>query len=143
MSFRMTDCAIPSVWCGKSDNPPKPKSGDMIRYTGPGSRYQCMQKGYGAGMYGEKKRGLPQTSLQQIKYVGDVYEANFKRNGISTANQLISKLKGKSKATIQNIIKRSVTKKGGVVDRKAYNHCLAYLYAHSINDKKLPLCYKL
>ncbi len=143
MSFRLSDCAIPSVWCGKSANPPKTKPSDMVRYTGPGSRYECMQKGYGAGMYGEKNKGLAKTSLRQIKYVGEIYEANFKRNGISTTTQLISKLKGQPKTTIQNIVKRSVTKKGGVVDRRAYNHCLAYLYSHGVGGEMLPPCYRL
>ena len=143
MSFLLGDCAIPTVWCGKSATPPKTKPRDMIRYTGPGSRYECMQKGYGAGMYGEKKKGLAKTSLRQIKYVGEVYETNFKRNGISTTTQLISKLKGQSKAAIQNIVKRSVTKKGGVVDRKAYNHCLA-LFIHSrVKGEKFPSCYRI
>ena len=146
MSFRLGDCAIPTVWCGKSNTPPKTKPSDMIRYTGPGSRYECMQKGYGAGMYGEKNKGLPKTSLRQIKYVGEVYEANFKRNGISTTTQLISKLKGQTKAVIQNTIKKSVTKKGGAVDTRAYNHCLVYLFSHGMNGengKMLPPCYRL
>ena len=118
----------------------------MVKYTKVGSRYECMQKGYGAGMYGEKKKGLPRTSLQQIKYVGETYEDNFKRNGIATTTQLISKLKGQPKSAIQNAIRRSVTKKGGVVDKRAYNHCLAYLYVHGINEesgKNLPPCYRI
>ena len=143
MSFRLADCAIPSVWCGKSSTPPKTKPGDMVRYTGPGSRYECMQKGYGAGMYGEKNKGLPKTSLRQIKYVGETYEANFKRNGISSTTQLVSQFKGKHKTTIQNTIRKSVTKKGGVVDKKAYNHCLVYLYFHGTGGEKLPPCYKI
>jgi len=102
-----------------------------------------MQKGYGAGMYGEKKKGLPGTSLQQIKYVGETYEANFKRNGIATTTQLIGKLKGRPKSVVRNTIMRSVTKKGGVVDKKAYNHCLAYLYARGVNGENLPPCHRL
>ena len=141
MSFRLADCAIPSVWCGKSNTPPKTKPVDMIRYTRPGSRYECMQQGYGAGMYSEKKKGLPKTSLRQIKYVGEVYEANFKRNGISTITHLVNKLRGKSKSVIQNTIRKAVTKKGGVIDKKAYNHCLVYLYFHGVNA--LPSCYRL
>ena len=143
MSFRLSDCAIPSIWCGNSDKPPKTSPNDMIRYVKTGSRYECMQKGYGAGMYGEKKKGLPRTSLQQIKYVGETYEANFKKNGISSTTHLINQLKGKSKVVIQNTIAKSVTKKGGVVDKRAYNHCLVYLYSHGVSGEKLPLCYKI
>jgi hypothetical protein len=146
MSFRLGDCAIPTVWCGKSDTLPKANPKDMVKYVKVGSRYECMQKGYGAGMYGEKNKGLPRTSLQQIKYVGETYEANFKRNGISTTTQLVSKLKGQPKPVIQNTIKRSVTKKGGVVDKRAYNHCLVYLFVHGMNEESgenLPPCYRI
>ncbi len=143
MSFKLEYCAIPTVWCGKSNTPPSTKPRDMIRYTDTGTRYECMQQGYGAGMYGEKKKGLPKTSLRQIKYVGEVYEANFKRNGISTTTQLVNKLRGKSKSVIQNTIRKAVTKKGGAIDKKAYNHCLVYLYFHGVYGRILPSCYRL
>jgi len=78
--FDLSECAIPTVWCGRG-NPPKRRAGDDKYYYKTGDRYECMQKGFGAGMHTERKKNLPENSLQQIKYVGDVYEKKFKGAG--------------------------------------------------------------
>ena len=64
MSFDIDKCIIKQVYCGRSNIIP---AKDKKRYSKVGSRDECLKKGFGAGMYNEKVKHLPQTSLQNIK----------------------------------------------------------------------------
>ena len=135
--FDESKCAIPSLWCGESDTVPTKRDGESYYYRA-GSRAECLKKGIGAGTFIERKKDLPSTSIQQIKYVGEVYEKKFQKEGIRDLPQLVKVASGKSAADIETLIKRVVTKKGGGVDERAYNSILLYLYRHGKNN--LPEC---
>jgi hypothetical protein len=140
MSFDIDECAIPTKWCGNGA-PPKRKPGDMKYYTGVGSRYDCMKIGFGAGMSKEKKRNLPSNSLQQISYVGDVYEKKFKKVGIRNLDDLRREITSRTTRESAGLLKRIFTKKGGVLDKKAYNSTVMYFYSHGVGS--LPRCSKI
>jgi len=136
--FNPQNCAIPSVYCGNGNSLPE-RTNDKY-YTRKGTQYECLQKGIGTGMAIERTRGLPNDSLQQIKYVGVVYEANFKKLKIQNTTQLINYSKVSNKAT-EELLRRVFIKKGGVFDEKAYNSTLLFLYNKGLNN--LPQCIKL
>lgn len=140
MSFNIDDCAIPSVWCGKG-NPPKRKRGDAKYYSKTGSRYQCMQYGFGAGAATERSKRLPKTSLQHIKYVGDVYEKKFKDKKIATLAALVSYMNNRTSNTIEKLLKGVFTKRNGGLDKKAYNSTVLYLYGRGKTN--VPKCSKI
>ncbi len=140
MPFNISECAIPAVWCGNG-NPPNRKSEDQVYYHKTGTRYECMKKGFGAGMYSEKKKNLPQDSLQHIKYVGDVFEQKFKLKGINNTKKLRRELSKKTSHEMAAILKGVFTRKGGVVDKRAYNSTVVYLYQHGIGN--VPKCMKI
>jgi len=137
-SFRVQDCIIPEIWCGDKNTPPKKK--DKIYYK-IGTRYECMKKGIGAGMHIERNESLPIDSLQQIKYVGEKHELAFKRAGIKTISSLIREMKGRTSKEMEVILKKILSKSDGVVDGRAYNHVVLYLYKHGIAN--VPQCKKI
>jgi hypothetical protein len=138
--FKLDDCAIPQIWCGEADNPPKKKD-PLTKYYKTGSRYECMKKGFGAGTHIERKQNLSSKSLQQIKYVGDKHEENFKKIGITTTDQLIKELGKKTSSQISSILKSALTKSNSQVDQRAYNSTLVFLYQHG--NSNLPSCQKI
>ena len=140
MSFKPKECAIPTVWCGKGNPPSRKRSGDVYYYK-TGSRYECMQKGFGSGMYSEKSKLLPEYSLQHIKYVGETYEKRFKSKGVNDTVQLITFVRDQSVEEIEGLLSRIFAKKGGGIDKRAYNSTLMYLY-HNGNHL-LPKCHKI
>ena len=142
MSFRIRDCAIPSVWCGKGV-PPKRKDSDLKYYHKTGSRYECMKKGWAAGMYSAKRENIPSNSLQQIKYVGDTYEKKFKTQRISTIDQLLSRARNMSKSQLETLLKKVFVRRKGGLDKKAYNSTLVYLYQHGVSQSKIPPCSRI
>jgi len=135
MSFEIEKCAIPTVWCGKGA-PPKRKG--LKWYSKTGSRYECMKKGFGAGTVAEKRKHLPDNSLQQIPYVGDVYEKKFKRNGISNTGQLLQEAQNRSRTGLRTLLQRIFTKRRGGLDKRAYNSTIVFLYQHGIGH--VPSC---
>lgn len=137
MSFNFEECAIPTVWCGDGRRPKRKKDSETVYYR-TGSRYECMKKGFGAGMYTEKKKNLPASSIQQIKYVGEVYEKRFRLKGIKNLRGLHKHLQNSSSFQTQSLLQGVFTKKGGTLDRRAYNSTLMYLYRHGIGN--LPRC---
>jgi hypothetical protein len=139
MSFDITRCAEPTLYCGDGDMPVS--KDPLVRYIRAGSRYECLKKGFGAGAAQEKKKNLSPTSLQNIKFVGETYEANFKRNKIKTLTDLQREARNKSPAAISTLLKKILTKKNGGTDSRAYNAVLVYLYQHG-NDN-LPSCVRL
>jgi len=137
MPFKADECAIPKVWCGNGKMPKRTTK----NYYKIGSRAECVKVGFGAGMYSERKKHLPMSSLQQIPYVGETYEKKFKKIGIKTKAELRSKMSKKSPTEIEKILKKVFTKKGGSFDRRAYNSTLLFLYQNGVG--KLPRCRRI
>ena len=136
--FDVNECAVPCVWCGDGVMPKTIQNGK--KYTRDGTKFECMKKGYGSGMYSERSKHIPQTSLKQIKYIGDEYEARFIQKKIKTLEDLRKKAKNGRKNTLETLLNDVFTKKDGVLDKRAYNATLMYLYSHGIGD--IPGCSK-
>lgn len=129
-------CAVPSLWCGDNDMPTRITNDK--KYTGKGTRAYCMKKGYGAGMYAERAKSLPPSSLKNIKYIGDEYEKKFMVYKINTIQDL--KQRGKNPKSLDKILLIVFTKSDGVLDKRGYNSVLLYLYRNGTSN--LPSCKK-
>ena len=148
MAFNEKACAIPKIWCGEKDVYPKGYQEDSYYYK-VGTRHECLKQGIGAGTYTERKRNLPKTSLQQIKYIGEKHEENFVSAGVKTIDGLIKKVTGMApsqiKPFLEGVLSKETTttarKKKVVVDTRAYNSVLLYLYRHGVTN--LPGCKKV
>jgi hypothetical protein len=138
--FRKEDCYLPTVWCGESNSLPKKSKGDTYYYK-VGSRYECLKQGFGAGSASERKNSLPSNSLEQIKYIGETHDSSFKKEGIKNVDQLVREMSTKSASGIEGFLKRVLSKSNGVVDMRAYNSVLLYLYRHG--NGNLPACKKI
>ena len=136
--FDPSECIIPEIWCGKSAVAPKKKGKNYYKV---GTREECLKKGYGAGFYTNKKEGLPASSLQQIKYIGDIHEASFRTVGIRTLVDLEREIRKKTSVEVDRLLRRVLAKSDGVVDMRAYNSVLLYLYQHG--NSNLPRCIKI
>ena len=141
--FNPRDCAIPTIWCGKNSIPRQRYSKkDNVVYIKEGSRFECLQKGFGSGAAVERNKNISRFSLQQIKFVGPVYEENFKKNGIKTTTNLKKYAKTASSTDIEKLLQKVFVKKGKAgLDKKAYNSTLLYLYNSGI--RHTPLCEKI
>lgn len=124
-------CLIPTVWCGESNTIPKISSDGYNRYTNAGSRHQCMKIGFGAGLY--KSENIKKNSIRTIKYIGEVHEASFKKNNISTTTQLIVRCQKKSPDYIQKLLKKILTKNNGTLDTRAFNSTIIFLFHNDID----------
>ena len=142
-SFNPKKCLVPTFWCGKGDMPKEADYKNNLRYTSLGTRDQCVQKGFGAGMSAEKSKNLPENSLQKIKYVGEVFEKNFMKNGIANTTDLIDFANRSNRSGIDKKITVVCTKKDLRVDYRAYNHILLWLYDNGIPSSKIPWCREL
>lgn len=138
--FVLSDCDIPVVWCGKSDKPPK-KAKEGKYYYKTGSRTECLKVGFGAGTHTERNNNLPVDSLQQIKYVGEKHEKDFKAAGIATRSALHKEMKKRTTAEMEKILKRILVRSDGVLDARAYNSVIVYLYNHGVGA--VPACKKI
>ena len=139
MSFKEKDCYIPRVWCGDKDTYPSGYNEDGYYYK-VGSRYECLKQGIGVGMGTTRKKHLPANSIQQIKYIGEKHEENFAKAGIDTTDDLVREMGGKTAKQIKGILE-CILKKGKIVDTKAYNSVVLYLYRHGIAN--VPVCKKI
>jgi hypothetical protein len=135
--FKIEDCQIPSVWCGKGNIPRKTK----VRYSRTGTRFECMKKGFGAGMNTEKMKYLPEDSLQRIRYIGKKYEDNFGTFGYRTTKDLIRGMKSKSQEEMESELLIICKKSTGAVDWKAYNSTIEYLYLNGV--RHTPNCRRI
>lgn len=135
MSFNKNQCIIPTIYCGKGS---KPK--DKKEYIREGDRYECLQKGFGAGMWKQRKQDIGEYSLLQITYVNEKIETNFKNNGIRNLKQLQNEMKKMNENQKKKFLKK-VCKINNSVNKKAYNSILLYLNDNKV--KKLPKCYGL
>jgi len=143
MSFEIEKCVIPSIWCGTGAPPKRDPRKPLKYYHKIGSRYECMKKGYGSGYNNAKRESLPKSSLQNIPYVGDVYEKKFKSSGISNLTQLLQKARKSSKTQNKTLLSKVFTRKKGGLDKRAYNSTLIYMYQNGVGTSKLPLCSKI
>ena len=135
MSFNKNKCIIRKLYCG---NGKIPKDTSDKKYSRKGSSYECLKKGFGIADWNHRKKNLSKTSLQQIPYIGPVYENNFKKNKIYSLTSLISKLKNLNLINKKEIITKCCTKSNGGIDQKAINSILLYLHSHGV--KNLPSC---
>lgn len=138
--FNIQECAIPTYWCGEADTPPASKD-PLIRYLRAGTRSECLRIGVGVGKYGTLKSGLPPTSLQQLKYVGDAYEKKFKAAGVNNTTELLEFARTRPISEIEKLLKRVLTKSNSVVDARAYNSTLVFLFRNGVGD--LPRCTRI
>ncbi len=137
MSFDIDRCIIKQVWCGGSATIPSDKK---KYYKGVGTRYECLQKGFGAGSSVEKKKNLPTNSLRRIPYVGDKMESNFKANGITNLKDLKTKMLPLAASGKEAKLKIILVNSNGKLNKKAYNSTIKYLYENGILN--LPRCKK-
>lgn len=136
--FREEDCLIPEIWCGESSIPSR-KKGKLYYKTG--TRYECMKKGFGAGMYTEKRSNLPPVSLMKISYVEEKHEELFKKIGIKSTKQLVEEMRLRTSKEISYILTKILKKDNGELNEKAYNSVVLYLYRHGVGG--VPKCKKL
>lgn len=132
------DCIIPQLWCGNAPNPPVVRG---KRYTRKGTSLECMRKGFGAGMYSERAKHLPADSLMQIKYVGETYNGNFAQRGIHTIPEFEAAMRATSREHMRDVLNFVCTKRGGVLDRRAYNSLIMHLYNRGIGN--IPACIRI
>lgn len=138
--FVLSNCDIPVVWCGESDKPPK-KGKEGKYYYKTGSRTECLRVGFGAGTHIERNNNLPPKSLQQIKYVGEKHEKDFKAAGITDTSKLRKEMGKRTTAEMEKILKRILVRKDGVLDARAYNSVIVYLYKNGLGA--VPACKKI
>ncbi len=133
--FDPSECAIPRIWCGKGAKP--------NGYLKTGTRTECIQVGFGAGMYNERAKHTPSNSLQKIKYVGEKYESRFKLKGINSTVELLKFATKRTKVQIKTLLSGVFTRKSKGLDKRAYNSTMMYLYSHGIASAKIPQCSKI
>lgn len=139
MPFDVRICDIPVVYCG-SKNIPRNIPGSGKRYTRIGTNTECLRQGFGAGYYSERNKHLPEDSIQHIKYVGDVYEDKFVRAGINGLTGLKTKCRSLNSSQIQELLRGILLNKRNILDLKAFNSVLVYLYTSGFTAESLPSC---
>lgn len=135
--FNTKKCVIPDIWCGDGDFPSSIK--DNKRYVRNGTRTECLKKGVGVGIY--QSENFPSDSLRKIKYIGKKHSVAFATKKITTTRQLITKIKELDTDKIKELLENVLTKSDGVVDQRAYNSILLFLYTSGIDN--LPMCKKI
>jgi hypothetical protein len=135
--FDTSRCIIPEVWCGNG-NPPNRRD---RRYTRNGTKGECLKKGIGAGMAIERAKVLPPNSLQTIKYVGETYENNFMNRHIRNTDMLIRWCQRMTAQRIDNLLRTVFQKANGVIDMRAFNSTILFLYKKGI--RHVPQCSQL
>lgn|ERR1700719_177496 len=131
----MDKCIVRSIYCG---NGKIPKDTVTKKYGRKGTRHECLQRGFGAALKTEALKSLPTTSLQRIKYIGPVFEKNFKKLKIATTTSLIKKMSLLTPPAKKKLLLMVVTRNNKTVDYRAFNSVILFLHDHSV--KKLPKC---
>lgn len=134
-------CKIPKVYCGNGDWKTAKPSNNYTRYYKNGTRYECMKSGFGAGMISEKRKDLPKNSLQNIPYVGPVYESNFKRKKITSLNKLYDRVEDMKEDKIRKLLEDVFTKSNDAIDFRAMNSTIMHLYNEGYHN--MPECEEL
>ncbi len=123
------------LYCGDSTIP---KDTATKKYSRKGTRYECLKKGYGTADWEHRKKNLTKTSLQQIIYIGPVYEANFRKKKIYSITSLIKKTENLSVKEKREVIAAGCKRKNGSVDQRAFNAVVLFLHERGV--KNLPAC---
>ena len=135
MTFSRSKCVIRKIYCGDG---PLPQSTATVKYSRKGTTSECLRRGFGAAAWAQKKGSLSRNNLQQISYIGPVYEKNFKKLKITTILKLLQEMAGKTAEQKKDIIIKACTRKNKTVDHRAVNSVILYLHDHNISD--LPNC---
>ena len=135
MSFNKSNCVIRKTYCGNGN---VPKDTSTQKYSRKGTPYECMQKGYGVSYWIQRKKTLSQNSLQQIIYIGPVFEKNFKKHKIYSQMSLINKLEPLSMTEKKKLLTSICKRKNGGIDQRAFNSVVLFL--HQKRVKNLPSC---
>ena len=131
MSFNVNECEIKQVYCGKG------RTVDTQTYTRKGTAYECLRKGYGSGMWNEKKKQYKKDHLIHIPYVTDTIMSSMRNQGIRNTYDLI---RVTQPMTIQekNTFLKKVCTQGNAIHWKAFNSILLFLYNQHVDQ--LPRC---
>ena len=135
MSFNKSNCVIRKTYCG---NGKVPKDTATKKYSRKGTPYGCLKKGIGVANWEHRKKSLSKTSLQQIPYVGPVFEANFKKKQIYSITSLVNKLQGLSAKEKRGVVVAACKRKNGSLDQRAFNGVVLFLHGRGV--KNLPSC---
>jgi len=135
MVFNKSACIIRKTYCGDGKVPDDTRT---VKYSRKGTRSECLKKGFGIADWQHRKKDLSANSLQQIMYIGPVYESKFKKKRIGTTKSLINKLQPMTAAEKKEIITKCCTRANGSVDQKAVNSVLLFLHDKGVT--KLPRC---
>lgn len=135
MSFNKSACIVRKLHCG---NGKIPKDTATKKYSRKGTAYECLKKGFGIADWEHRKKGLTKTSLQQIMYVGPVYEANFHKKKIYSITSLITKAKAMSEQEKRTLLSAGCKRVNGSIDQKAFNAIVLFLHDRGV--KNLPSC---
>lgn len=130
--FKDSNCVLRKIYCG---NGKVPKG---IEYYRKGTNYECLRKGFGVADWQHRKKQLPKNSLQQILYVGTIYEKNFKKYKINTIPILIKKMKSLTAIEKHKMLTKICTKSNKSIDHKVLNSVILFL--HNRGVKRLPNC---
>lgn len=135
-------CLIPSTFCGKAESSiPASNLRENIRYTERGSPITCLKKGVGIGRQIERQSALPSRSLQNIKYIGKIYEERFMSKRVRTLSQLVSYIRNHSSAHNGRFLREVLTNASGQVDQRAMNSVIHFLYYENESIRpNLPIC---
>lgn len=142
MSFKYSKCSIPTVWCGNGKMPKKTKTASSY-YSKKGTRAECLKKGFGAGAASERLKTLSKHSLQRIKYVGPTYEERFQEHTITNTKAIIAFGKAHTTQQLSDLLHEIFLKSNGVIDKKAFNSTLMYLYDNGVSRSRLCPCKKI
>lgn len=135
MAFSRSRCVIRKVYCG--DGPLPGETRDK-KWSRKGSRAECLRRGFGAAQWVEKKKGMSRNNLQQISYIGPVYEKNFKKLGIRTIPKLLEVMATKTPVEKRDLLKKGCTRANETIDYRAVNSIILYLHDNQISN--LPNC---
>lgn len=140
--FDPDECALATVYCGSLKTLPKRKKNADSYYVRFGSPSECLKKGFGAGQAQERASKIDRLSLQNIKYVGEIYESRFIGKGINNIRDLAEFVKYQSSANINKLLTSIFKRKSNTgVDGRAFNSTLLFLYRSG--NYNLPKCVNL
>lgn len=128
----LSNCIIRKIYCGKGDVP------NDIKYSRKGDSYECLRKGIGSSDWNHRKKTLAKNSLQQIMYIGPLYESKFKEQRIYTIDKLLCKSRNMTMVEKKKLLYKVCTRKNGSIDHKAINSIILFLHERGITN--LPEC---
>ena len=135
MVFRKSDCVIRKIYCGDKNVPADTAT---KKYSRAGSRQECLQRGFGIADAQNRLKRLRPNSLQNIVYIGDTYDQNFRKKGIRTLAGLQTKMKSLGANQKLDFLRKILIKKNKVVDQKAINSVIMWLHSKGVGN--LPGC---